>query len=323
MIDAIAQFPHYLDHIAPVWAGLPDEIRGTLWVTPPMRRHAEHLGVPVETRRPTMAPIPTLAASWSDARRARHLDRPVILMEHGAGQTYQSSRFGAWYAGGTDRRGVIAVLAPNDQAAARHRDAHPDIPVTVIGCPKLDALVARPHREPSGTVCVSFHWDARHVAPEAGSGWLAFHAAIPDLVAAHPGALGHAHPRAVREMRGPMTRHGLEFVEQFDEVVDRADLYVCDNSSTLFEFAALDRPVVVLNPPLYRRHVNHGARFWDWADIGLQADHHGELVDTVTRALGDPAGPRARRHQLVGEIYPHLGHATPVAVEAIVRTVGG
>src|SRR5262249_43006638 len=159
--------------------------------------------------------------------------------EHGAGQAYQSSTYDAYYSGGSDRRGVIAMLAPNDQAADRHRAAHPDIPVTVIGCPKLDAMVAQPARMPTGTVCISFHWDARHVSPEAGSGWLAFRGAIRDLVDRHPGALGHAHPRIAERLRRPMAKMGLEFVDHFSEVVERADLYACDNSSTLFEFAAL------------------------------------------------------------------------------------
>lgn len=315
MIDALARHAHYLDHIAPIWHALPDELRGTLWVDASLRRDAQHLGLTSTTTRPSRASTPTLVAGWPDARRARHLDRPVILMEHGAGQTYIDTAVDN-YAGGADRQGVVAVLVPNEYSARAHRAAHPEIPATVIGCPKLDAWVARPPTS-STTICISFHWDAHRVAPEARTAWPAFRRAIPALVETHPGTIGHAHPRIAETIRRPMAKLGLEFVASFAEVVDRAGLYICDNSSTLFEFAALDRPVVVLNAPGYRRHVHHGGRFWDWADIGPQVNAASELVDVVDQALLEKPDQIDRRRRIVADVYPHLGHATSRAVDAL------
>jgi hypothetical protein len=59
-------------------------------------------------------------------------------------------------------------------------------------------------------------------------------------------------------------------VASLREVQRRAAVYVCDNSSSMYEFAATGRPVVVLDLPEgrikgigYRRNINHGLRFWD------------------------------------------------------------
>ena len=58
-------------------------------------------------------------------------------------------------------------------------------------------------------------------------------------------------------------------MRDFDEVMERSTLYICDNSSTLYEFASTGRPVVVLNAPWFRRDIEHGLRFWEHADVGV------------------------------------------------------
>ena len=63
-------------------------------------------------------------------------------------------------------------------------------------------------------------------------------------------------PEPPREAIRFYEAHGIEYVPDFDDVLRRADVYACDNSSTLYEFASTGRPVVVLNAPWYRwKHI--------------------------------------------------------------------
>ena len=130
--------------------------------------------------------------------------------------------------------------------------------------------------------------------------------------------LVHAHPRIAEEVRGALV--GLvpagRFVEKFASVMTLADLYVCDNSSTIFEFAALDRPVVLMSSARWRRNVEHGGRFWRWAHVGPEAITPERLQAGVSMSLGGDLHAKARRG-VVAEVFPHLGSASERAVAAI------
>jgi CDP-glycerol glycerophosphotransferase (TagB/SpsB family) len=116
---------------------------------------------------------------------------------------------------------------------------------------------------------------------------------------------------------------GIEHVTLFDAVAARADLYVCDNSSTLYEFAALGRPVVVLNSPAYRRDLDLWPRFWRCADVGVQVDRPDDLEVAIHLALDDPPAIAARRRAVVDEVYPLLdGRAAQRSAEAILCVAG-
>ncbi len=137
------------------------------------------------------------------------------------------------YAGGDGRHGVIAFLCPNEYAAARNRAAHPDVPVVVIGSPRLAALQALPAAPPPvdrPVVAFGFHWPCT-VSPEAGTGWSHWRAALEKLVAAGGfEVLGHGHPRAWPDLEPAYRDLGIEPVRDFDEVLGRAHVYACDNS---------------------------------------------------------------------------------------------
>jgi hypothetical protein len=210
-----------------------------------------------------------LVASYRDLCLARSRRRWCVLSEHGAGQSYLGARSGS-YIGASDRRGVLGVLVPGPLQAEAHTASQAAIPAYQTGVPKLDHLHS-----------------ARAVAQLAGDDRF-------DLV-------GHAHPRMLRRIIGDYRRAGIEVVPDFADVIDRADVYVCDNSSTMYEWASLDRPVVVLDGPTYRRHVHHGLRFWSHADLGPRIDQGADLADAILAAV---AGEGAeRRRQIVAEVY--------------------
>lgn len=222
------------------------------------------------------------------------------------------------YGGGqSEHHGDIGLyLVPNEANAKRWRGAYPRADVAVVGCPKLDEL---PTTGQPGVVAISFHWEAT-IADEARSAFQHHKGVLRDLARRFP-IIGHGHPRAIDGepyLRTAYAAAGIELVEDFEEVCRRASVYVCDNSSTIFEFAATGRPVVLMNAPWYGRGSHHGLRFWDAAHVGLQADHPADLPDAIERALADPPEVAAAREDAVGMVYAHRGDATRRAVGALV-----
>ena len=119
-------------------------------------------------------------------------------------------------------------------------------------------------------VAVSFHWQG-YECPEWRNALPWYRSAIVAL-SKEVHVIGHAHPNQPREAIRFYEAHGIEYVPDFDDVLRRADVYACDNSSTLYEFASTGRPVVVLNAPWYRKEADHGLRFWDAANVGVNVE---------------------------------------------------
>ena len=326
MLDFLSFESQFLDHAAPVWHALAPRLRGRFLVDERLVERAAGLGIAAEglgarevrarsappRARPGDGPA-AFVASIGDTKVGRRLGyRRFAFMEHGAGQAYIGQR-GAMgrhpsYAGGADREDTELFLVPNEYSAALWRAAYPDARVAVVGSPRLDSLPAR-QPGPGPVVAISFHWPA-FVAPEAGTALGYYLGALPDL-ARRFRVIGHAHPKGdwPARMARSYRRAGIEFVADFADVCRRADVYVCDNSSTLFEFAATGRPVVVLNCPQYRRNVSHGLRFWEAADVGIQVDRPGDLPAAIDTALADGPERRAARERALAIVYAHRSGA--------------
>jgi len=321
MIDFSAREAHFADHLAPVWHQLPAELRGTFWAGPPAAARLAALGVPATVGEPQAATGPVVVAAWGDLARVRQQRRPIVLFEHGAGQSY-STRHPS-YCGGRGRETVSLFLVPNEQAAGRNRRYYPTTPNVVVGSPRVDRLAGIRRQPGPPTVAVSWHWRCK-VAPEAGTAFDHYRRHLASwnesLAARGITLLGHGHPRIFDEVRVHYHAAGIEAVDNFDELVAHADVLVCDNSSALFEWAALDRPVVVANCPRYRRRARHGGRFWDWADSGTQVNSPAEVVPAVVAAFDhDPAA--ARRRAVAAEVYPIRGAAAARAADTLAALV--
>lgn len=325
LLDALASEKHYLDHLLPLWAAIPEEIRGTFYVTRPLLREGLTLG------RPRDGQNPVLVASFKDSLQVARTLRDVIYLEHGAGQTYQgdpSAERNGGYSGGDGHGSTILFLSPNEAVAERWRERYPGVPAVAIGSPRLESLSRlsttesrRFSRKKSSekTVAISFHWHCG-ICPEADWTFPYYRQVLPALRDRFH-LIGHGHPRAWVTLRHEYRKLGIEAVESFDEVLDRASVYAVDNSSTMYEAAALGIPIVALNAPHYRRDVHHGLRFWDQVP-GLQCDQPEALVATIECALEDPPEVSRIREETARSVYPHLGTAASRGAAAILEVMG-
>jgi len=324
-IDLLSRERHHLDHILPSWLALPEKLRGTAYLHKDMLAGAAERGVEaVEVGdAPAAGPL-TLVASYLDLKMARRLGRLVVYSEHGAGQGYvrsDGSPVGSGsYVGAIDRSGVVAALVPGRPSAERHRRSHPTIPAFEVGVPKLDALHRVPPR-PVGekpVVAISFHWDCR-VCAETRSAFRHYRTGLKRL-AKDFDLIGHGHPRGMAQFRRDYKRAGIEVVEGFEEVIERASVYCVDNSSTMFEWASLGRPVVVMNAPWYRKKLEHGLRFWSHADVGPQVAGPGQLAAAIEAAICGESSISDRRQEIVADVYTACdGKGTERAVTALIE----
>ena len=301
MIDALATQPHYRAHLLPIWEALPEALRG---------RFLDHPS-------PDMAPT-VMVAGYADYMRTRA--RRVIFVEHGAGQTYGEPGHPC-YSGGRGRERVALFICPSQRVAHRNTARYPSVPAVAVGGPNLDRWHAAPPTPEPGLVGISFHWPAM-VAPESRGAMTHYLQALEGLGRRFR-VLGHAHPRIATAARRAYEKAGIPFTEDFAEVMDRCAVYAVDNSSTLYEFASTDRPVVVMDAPWYRRGVEHGLRFWEHADVGVRIGDPQDLGAAIEVALMDAPEVAARRRAITAQVYAYTdGHAAERAARAIAELPG-
>jgi hypothetical protein len=304
VIDVYASAPWYLDHLLPIAEALGPDL-GTIHRMKPLKL------------RPHARTRTALVASYGDLRVMRRAGyERFALTQHGAGQSYGNDH--PSFPGGRDQGDVDLFLVPNEHAAQRWRAVYPRARVEVVGCPKLDQLPERVPG-PGPVVAVSFHWEFRLV-PESRSAYQEFAAMLPVLAQRYR-MVGHGHPRR-REMPRVWRRMKVPHLPSFADVCRQADVYVCDNSSSLFEFAATSRPVVVLNANGYRRDVSHGLRFWDAASVGVNVDRPADLLAGIERALEMRPEDVAAREAALDVVYGVRSGSAQLAAAAIRSTFG-
>lgn len=285
MIGALASQPQYAQHLVPI----VEAIGGTLY------RHMN------DVRRGGGHDLWLVASQADFAALGR--DRRRVFMEHGCGLE--------WYRGGKllRLRQAVAVLAPNAMVAGWHSDANPGVPVHVIGTPKLDRLVGVEHGK---AATVSLHWSGIYGHPRGTDSLVRWSRAFTEF-ARHTTVLGHAHPRVWQQAQRAYRTMGIEPVQDFEEVVQRSWLYLCDHSSTIYEFGALGGNVVLLDPPTPSSRLS-GLRYQMHGWVGPHARPQDNLLSAV--AMISPAHQQAR-HAATRELYPYLGSATARAVEVL------
>lgn len=327
VINALASERHFIDHVAPVWLALPEEMRGEFLTTPDMVEHAIRRGIPEPHIWKGLIRVegPTIVSSYGDVRK---MPGELIYMEHGIGQTYSTNPDHGSYSGGKGRDRVGLFLCPSQRVADLWRKAYPRIPTVVVGIPRLDPWHANPglHLErvhgTTPTIAISFHWDANAVAPEARWAFPHYMQHLSQLHKLGAEVIGHGHPRAIGQLSAWYRNVDFEVVKDFHAVLDRADLYICDNSSSMYEFASTRRPVVVMNAPWYRRNVEHGVRFWEYANVGVNVDGPEYLLDAIRLAWEDQPMQAECREVAVDALVAYRdGTSTERAAQAITEWV--
>lgn len=240
VIGYVARYPHLLRHLQPVI--------NELW----------NRGVEIREGFGDL----TLCAARYDAETVLG---PVVLVEHGAGQTYQVS--GQTVDAGTIGKfsspltNVVLYVGPNQRLCDLYRTWLPNA-LMVVASPIIEWMRTIP-RIPK-LVTFAVHWPSplATAVAEAGTSWPSSawicKELKPDLI--------HAHPRIQHRIRRDMKQRKLtgSFVEDWDDVWPRTRLLVVDNSSILWEAAAVGIDVALIQPASWIGR--HGLRF------GIEAD---------------------------------------------------
>jgi hypothetical protein len=170
-------------------------------------------------------------------------------------------------------------------------------------------------------VAFSWHFNGA-LYPETRNAYPAFFPAIVKLASQYE-MLGHGHPKLWamgqpgRRLANRYRSFGIEPVASFAEVCRRADVYVCDNSSTLFAFAATGRPVVVMNPPWYDRRARHGLRFWEASEVGVNCNRPEDLAACIDEALEDAPAQKAKREEALSMVYAYRSGGAQRAADVL------
>lgn len=307
-IDMVASLAHYAAHLQPIWDALPDHARGEIRLgadtghTPP-RNHV------------------CMVASWRDMAPLRGLTR-FIYVEHGAGQSYagdpKSAHWPDYSAGGARHMDVLAYICPSERVAKLWNHPH----AFAVGCPRLDAWINNPLPVLRRSVCLSFHWPCK-VSPESDTAFEHYRFGLPAIIDrwAADGweVYYHVHPKWEGALDEPLTRAGAVFANNADAL--SCAVFVADNTSGMYEAAALGRTVLALNCPSYRRDIHHGLRFWDVIP-GLQADEPEHLLATNLDELVADWRSNALGADAAHAVYAHLdGSSAQRSADAILSVI--
>jgi hypothetical protein len=311
-LDFYATQTHYVDHLAPIWKSL--NTRGSFFVPEEIKDYIQgcgngEIGVPSGKN-------PVIVSAYGDLVRV-FKDNPlakVILMEHGIGMTFGTPA----YADGYGRRKDVSMFLVQSQYVANKFDKRIIAPVHIIGIPKLDKWAGefyKIHEIPENpTIALSFHHSNYASIPEAQNAWDYYLPILPELSKRYH-VIGTGHPLEMEIFSETYRTLGVEVVESFDEVMERADILCFDSTSSGYEFLVTGKPVVVLNCPKFRRDQNFGIRFWDYSNIGPNVNKPEDIFGAIELAYYQPN--LKARAKAVNDLIPNIGNSTELAVKAI------
>jgi hypothetical protein len=316
-LDFFATQTHFIDHLKPIWDAFPQ--RGSFFVSENIKAHAQKKIGEVIIGQPKGAIYPVLTCSYGDMA-AIVRDNPnakAILAEHGIGMTYGTSA----YADGRGRRKNASMFLMQSQYVANK--IHPDlaeIPRHVIGIPKLDQWAGefdKPHPMPKDpTIAISFHHSNFSNVPEAQNAWEEYREILPKLADKYH-LIGTGHPLEIEQFSETYRSLGIEIVEDFNEVMRRADILIFDCTSAGYEFLVTGKPVILLDATKFRRNLQFGIRFWDYSNIGIEVSSADKLMSAIQTTIDFPNEHLLQRLHTIVELIPNIGKSTQIAVDIL------
>ncbi len=330
-IDFLASQPHYLDHISPIWDKLPLDLQGTFYVPEEISSYVKsvlHTSYLMTYTDRTFGPFidkhPVLVAGYGDmmALHRQNSKRKIVMMEHGTGHTFHT----AAYPDGSGKRDWVDMFLPPNEYTKKKIQEVRKTRCEVVGTPKLDKvfnelnpvnMLKLSYSKPP-TIAIGFHWGSKNnMPPESGTAFDHYKGVIPELSKQFR-LLAYGHPLAAEHYRRFYTSIGIEYTNSLWDVFRRADVCINDLSSAMYEFLVTGKPVVVLNAPWFRHSVQHGIRFWDYADIGIHVEQPEELAFAVQQTLDNYGTVRAtERVTTVQDLFPYLGVSAQRAADVL------
>ena len=321
-IDFLATEEHFAEHLLPLYHKLPEKHKGNFYTTQqatnvPWSTHDNRVEIIKKINSSNKERLLFLASLLTDI--AEKINRPIGWINHGAGQTYDTAKWRY-----KDHNNLHLCICSNEHYYNYVLNNSKCRNIAIIGTPKLDKWYN--YKKPKNDmpiIAISFHHD-RQACSESMSAFPHFEEVLPQLFTQQKWKiLGHGHPRMIDKLIKIYNQYNIEYTKDFDEVLRRADLYICDHMSTLYEFATVDnKPVVVLNAPWYRRDVEHGLRFWEHSDVGINCNNPEDLFDCIEEALEDKPEQQMLRQKCLNAVYKYRdGKCTDRAVDELIKLV--
>lgn len=310
MSDTYATQPHYQHHINHHTTGTP---------------------IDPQTTKPTTQP--TWVASRGDADRLANAGwSNIVLVEHGAGQRYVAN--GSVLDASNQRAPNHAVrhwIGPNAMAWSAVESRLPNANPWFVSA-HVYALMQR-RADPdlvSSTPTVGFavHW-ANPLCPESRGGWPATAMLVQSVKRRWPDVRVVIMPHHKLNVGGIRRTNG---VRQYPDVLvdpdwpswsPHIDVLVADNTSVMWEAAALGIPVIGYRPPHWRPWGTmplHGFRFRGPHHIELESDHTAkrDIITDIGLAIEYGVGhmDRVLGRTVRDIVYPNIDN-TPELLASI------
>ncbi|MCD4651001.1 MAG: CDP-glycerol glycerophosphotransferase family protein, partial [Candidatus Cloacimonetes bacterium] len=132
-----------------------------------------------------------------------------------------------------------------------------------------------------------------------------------------------------KEIYRNLVKHDQRIIFADDDELDitpflvLCDVLVSDVSSTVMEFAALDKPVVLFNNPDCKKykHYNPADIDFAWRDIGIQVQTLEEMKNAVARCFDRPEEFKKVRKTYTDQLFANKqkGNATEKIVQAVLH----